>query len=466
LLSDAKPEHPREVEYHIGRALAEDTADPATRASILAAQATNTAICAVEQIEHAEALAREALEAAAGDGGSERLALRALGWARALEGKRIDDLRERFSATSGAPSIHYRSLDRIAALQLAWRGDVQGARKALIGLHMQAEEHGDAWSPISLLINLTEVEVRAANWSRALDYANKFHESADSNLVVAPAYERCRALLAAGRGDVDEVEGWVPDVIAGSEATGVRWDLLETMRARGLAALLRRDPSQAVESLQPVWEHTQREGVHDPGVFPVVPELVEGLVELGRIEEARAVTERLDDLAREQEHPWGLVTATRCRSLIGLTSRAAVDEDAERLREAAAAYDELGLPFERARSLLALGRAERRRRKWASARAALGEAADAFDDIGSTGWAELARATVARVGARKPSPRGELTPAELRVVELAVEGRSNKEIAAALFVAVNTVEVHLSRAYAKLGVRSRSQLARRLSSPG
>ena len=65
-----------------------------------------------------------------------------------------------------------------------------------------------------------------------------------------------------------------------------------------------------------------------------------------------------------------------------------------------------------------------------------------------------------------PSRRGVLTPSELRVVELAVEGRSNKEIAQKLFVRVHTVEVHLSHAYAKLGVRSRARLAALLVTAG
>jgi DNA-binding NarL/FixJ family response regulator len=55
---------------------------------------------------------------------------------------------------------------------------------------------------------------------------------------------------------------------------------------------------------------------------------------------------------------------------------------------------------------------------------------------------------------------GKLTPTEERVVELAVEGLANKEIAQRLFITVNTVEVRLSHAYAKLGVRSRAELAR------
>jgi DNA-binding CsgD family transcriptional regulator len=74
------------------------------------------------------------------------------------------------------------------------------------------------------------------------------------------------------------------------------------------------------------------------------------------------------------------------------------------------------------------------------------------------------RAELERVGGRRPQRESELTPAERRVVELAASGASNKEIAQALFVSVHTVETHLTHSYAKLGVRSRAQLARRLAS--
>jgi DNA-binding CsgD family transcriptional regulator len=92
------------------------------------------------------------------------------------------------------------------------------------------------------------------------------------------------------------------------------------------------------------------------------------------------------------------------------------------------------------------------------------EAAEAFDELGSAGWAEEVRAELERVGGRRPQRDNELTPAERRVVELAANGASNKEIAQALFVSIHTVETHLTHSYAKLGLRSRAQLARRLAS--
>ena len=95
--------------------------------------------------------------------------------------------------------------------------------------------------------------------------------------------------------------------------------------------------------------------------------------------------------------------------------------------------------------------------------ASLEAAADAFDELGSPGWAEETRAELTRIGGRRPSTTDELTPTERRVAELAADGLANKEIASTLFVTVRTVEDHLKKTYAKLGIRSRTQLARRLS---
>ena len=153
-----------------------------------------------------------------------------------------------------------------------------------------------------------------------------------------------------------------------------------------------------------------------------------------------------------QRHPWGLVSAGRCTALL--------NHEPEAAEEIAAAYERLGLPFDRARTLLALGRVARRRRRWGLARRLLEAATAAFRALGSDGWAEDARSELDRVGGRRATPPGELTPSEQRVVELATRGLSNKEIARELVVSVHTVGRHLSHSYAKLGVRSRSQLAR------
>jgi DNA-binding CsgD family transcriptional regulator len=276
-------------------------------------------------------------------------------------------------------------------------------------------------------------------------------------------HQRCRALLAAGRGDAGEAERWATDAIARAGAVGSRWDELEALRALGIARLLSHEPARAAESLRAVWEHTERERVDEPGVFPVAPDLVDALSHVGELHTARTVTDRLSALAEAQEHPWARATARRCAALVRLAPDVYDEDAAAALADAAADYERLGLRFDRARTLFALGRAQRRLRKWGAARDTLQAAVAALDELGSAGWAEQARAELARVGARRPSPSGELTPTERRTAELAADGLSNKEIAQALYVTVHTVEVHLSRTYAKLGVRSRTQLAGRLS---
>jgi DNA-binding NarL/FixJ family response regulator len=239
--------------------------------------------------------------------------------------------------------------------------------------------------------------------------------------------------------------------------------VLEGMRARGIGNLLAGDAAAAAESLAFVWQHLEREGVEEPAAFPVAAELVEALCELGQLDQAQAITDRLRELCESQDHPWGAATTRRCAALVQLASQQNADQASTDLAAAAAAYAALGLRFDRARSLLSLGRAQRRLRKWGAARATLDEAAAAFEELGSPGWVELVRAEHAQVGGRRPKTAGELTPAEQRVAGLAAEGLANKEIAQRLVVSVRTVELHLKHAYEKLGISSRAQLARRLA---
>jgi DNA-binding CsgD family transcriptional regulator len=118
--------------------------------------------------------------------------------------------------------------------------------------------------------------------------------------------------------------------------------------------------------------------------------------------------------------------------------------------------------FQHARTLLALGATQRRAKQRGAARQTLEEALAIFTDLPAPLWAEKARAELARIGGRAPS-RGELTEAERRIAALVAEGRTNREIAATLFLTEHTVETALTRIYRKLDVRSRTALARLLS---
>jgi DNA-binding CsgD family transcriptional regulator len=454
-----------DVHAYLHLAIAESGADPRLRAYVLPAMANVLGFIPVERLRDAEAWAEEAVPAARAVAPEvEELALEMLAWTRALRGCPIEDVCERLRVVSGAAGYVGVSADRVEAQRFAWRGEVERARTEHSRLLRLADERGEATSSALQRLHLCELELRAGDCDAAARLLDEWDESSDRELLPAPIYERCRALLAAARGNAREAEDWAAQAIAIAEETGVRWNWLEALRARGIAALLAHEPARAVESLQAVWARTLHEGVDEPGVFPVAPELVEALAETGDVDGARTAADRLRDLAEQQEHPWGLASAKRCDALVRFASRVDAEQASVDLEEAAAAYGGLGLRFDRARTLLLLGRAQRRRKRWAAARRALEQAVGAFEELGAPGWGAEARAELERVGARRAQSDGALSPAEQRVATLAAEGLSNKEIAQTLFVTVKTVETHLSRVYAKLGVRSRSQLAARQSS--
>jgi len=454
----------REILDFFDRALAESKGDPRLRAAILGELAANVSAVRVERIAMTNAWAEEAVELARSvEDGAELPVLYALAWTRSLAGKPVDDLCRRFRELTEDTAFYMApSPERVAAQRLVWRGEIAEARTALTGLMDRADERGEPSSYALQRLHVCELELRAGGWDVAERLLDEWSESSDSELLLWPMYERCRALAAVGRGDTAAALAWGDEAVARAKRTGSNWDLLEATRALGTARLLSREPERAAEALRRAWSHTEREGVNDPGAFPAAPELVEALVELDELGEASAVVARLGELSEAQDHPWGILATRRCRAAIGLAG-AYDDHDAAELEEVGLEYARLGLAFDAARSLLALGRAQRRHRKWGAARDALGRAADAFEALGSHGWAEASRSELERVGARKAPDAGELTRAERRVAELAAQGLTNKEIAQRLVVTVSTVEFHLSRTYAKLGIRSRAQLAARLT---
>ena len=463
LLAEAIYEHLDDYRRHLETARMEAESDPGLHALVVAK--LSSALISVERIADAEERAVEVLPAAVHAGPDvERAVLFSLGWARALSGRRIDDICQRWNAASAAPGHLAESPERIAGQRHVWRGEIAAARPVFDRLLALSDERGEIDSHLWARLHLCELALRIGDWATARRLLDEWAETAERELFVEPLDQRCHALLAAGQGFAEEAASLSDATIARAKAIGFQWDWLEGLRARGTVALLTGQPGRAAESLGEVWAHTEREGVDEPGVFPVAPDLVEALVELGETTRALTVTARLRALSEQQDHPWGLVTAKRCGALVRLATPPSDGDPAAELEAAACAYGELGLSFDQARTLLALGMAERKLRRWASARRSLERAGEIFADLGSTGWAERARAEADRISARRPGRAGELTPTERRVVELAAGGRSNKEIAQALFITISTVEGHLSRAYLKLGVRSRTQLAQYLTS--
>jgi DNA-binding CsgD family transcriptional regulator/tetratricopeptide (TPR) repeat protein len=157
---------------------------------------------------------------------------------------------------------------------------------------------------------------------------------------------------------------------------------------------------------------------------------------------------------------WGLGIAARSRALL------TEGDEAEPLyREAIERLGRTRLRPELARARLLYGEWLRRRHRRVDARHELRIAHEMFTAIGMEAFAERARVEIEATGerARKRTVQriDQLTPQEAHVAHLAVQGRTNREIAAQLFISPSTVEYHLRKAFRKLGVTSRTQLAQR-----
>ncbi len=189
---------------------------------------------------------------------------------------------------------------------------------------------------------------------------------------------------------------------------------------------------------------------------------VEALIALGDRDAAAAQLARFEELGRRLGRRSALAASHRCRGLLAVAA-GAHEEALTEFGRALAELERLAFPLEHARTLLALGSAQRHAQQRRAARETLEQALRGFDELGASLWAERARAELGRISGRAPS-RGELTASERRVAELVAEGKTNREVAAALYVTPRTVEGTLSRVYTKLGVRSRAELARRWAS--
>jgi len=195
-------------------------------------------------------------------------------------------------------------------------------------------------------------------------------------------------------------------------------------------------------------------------------DLVEALVAAGRLDEALDASARLSDDAAYNRVATALADAD---AAAGVVAAASGDFDTATTRFAAAAETQRahGLRYEVARTLLAAGSAARRGGARGVAREHLDEALALFTSMGASAWARRCADELERIKGRRASDQsGELSPSEHQVAELVAAGRTNAEIAAALFVSVRTVESHLTRTYRKLGVRSRTELTARVNAGG
>lgn len=193
-----------------------------------------------------------------------------------------------------------------------------------------------------------------------------------------------------------------------------------------------------------------------------IPDAVEAMVALNRLDDAEEVVDLLEDNGRRLDRPWMLAIGGRCRAMV-LAAKGELGAASEAADRAVREHERLHMPFELARTQLLVGQLQRRHRQREAASVTLRRALTTFEALGTPLWAQRTRTELSRAsGART---QAELTASEQRVAELAASGMSNRDMAAALFISTKTVEANLSRVYRKLNIRSRAELGRLMGKP-
>jgi DNA-binding NarL/FixJ family response regulator len=371
-----------------------------------------------------------------------------------------------------APGHEVLAIDALCRL---WTGDHEVAERTLTRL-VEANRAAGAVTPLALpLAVLATLHTRRGDLELAAACAEESNEIAETGLgggFVATLSLAAVAMVAGHTGDAATCRAAADRMLAVGEAMELPSTLACAEQALGQLALGRGEAEPAAIHFRAALDHTAAHGTLDPAFLFSHADLVEALVRLDRAEEARPVLAELEVGAERTEGSWARAAVHRCRALLG------PDEEIDaNLAAALAAHAEPPMPFEAARTRLAIGERLRRARRRADARVQLAAAQEAFATAGSHSWAERAASELAASGGAggsgataaaidtsgAPSTAEALTARERDVCELVAAGRTNREVAAALFLSPRTVEHHLRAAYRKLGVRSRTELAVRFA---
>ena len=341
--------------------------------------------------------------------------------------------------------------------------DVDTARSALQRCIARARDAGDDFALWIFPAYLAATEELAGDYAaaaavlQAADASAAGHDWPPNPWILEP---RCELLIAAG--DLDGALG------IADESLPDREDALAPARymgacVRGKVGAWRCDPPAVVRHFELAGRCADLEGWTDPGVRDRLDAmLAEAYVAMGRTGDAMRISAWLRQVGERLGRPGLTGNADRIDALVQAEA-GDLDAAAESARAAVAGHGSSPLRVELARSMLALGRIERRRKARKQARDALSRARKLAAEIGHKPLLAEIERELPRVAAARSGT--ELTATEQRVADLIAGGATNRDAAAALFVSVRTVETHVASIYRKLGVRTRAELAHKLSAP-
>lgn len=373
---------------------------------------------------------------------------------------------ERYGGVAWEPALWYQAPEIIGmyAFCHVWLERLDLAERLLDEMIRSARRTGSIRAIPYPLAVYALLNFRRGRWHEALEQATE---------AVALSRELLDgAVLANNLGFLVQIEASLGRADAAREHGAESLRLCETLSLGAIAphtlqglALLELGEGNyqgAIDHLDRIGPEVAA-GENEPGLSFWRAYAIEAYVRTGRTEQAEALLSDLDHWGNLTGRSIGRAHAARCRGLL------APEDEIERHFEAALDWHrKADLPFPRAWTELCYGERLRRAHRRAAARTHLASAADTFRTLGAESWLRRAEAELAAAGARRqavPRPAGweELTQQERRVAERIIDGATYREAAQELFLSTRTIESHLRQIYRKLGVRSRTELTRRLA---
>jgi DNA-binding CsgD family transcriptional regulator len=351
----------------------------------------------------------------------------------------------------------------IHALVLAWTGRLEQSAAALEALGKQLVQRGGELELLFVSYNSALVSVWRGRYAEASRFSEDTFQRTEEigGGAMRAIGLAVRGWVAVHTGRAHEARADLTAVLEWAQGRGATswWYELAVM-GLGRLEVSEGRYAEALDAFAPLLAIADAVTATELSRMDCLPDAIEAMIVMGRLETADTLIDRLYRNGRELDRGWMLATAGRCRAM-WLAATGDVDAALEAVQQAVHEHQRLPMPLEYARTQLLLGQLHRRRRQKHVAAAALIEALRTFEQLESPMWAARVRAELARTNVSQ-GRTVDLTPTEHRVAELAADGLSNREIAAAANISVKTVEANLSRVYRKLGVRSRAEVGRRM----
>ena len=343
-------------------------------------------------------------------------------------------------------------------------GDVRGARAAFETSAAESLERGLLVVAALSLAGLNRAEYLAGAWDSAVvasERAISLAVESEDRWVIALAHWSASDVPSA-RGDWPVAEAHVR-AIQEQSPTFERHIAAEAIATAGLAAAQDR-PRDVLRALEPLERMQPRDGVDDPAFLPWQHLKAHALVDAGELDAAEQFIASASALATARSNPVLAARLAHARGRLDFARHDVASATAS-LEDAWAQVEPLGMPFEQALIELTQGQVLRRSGERRAAAAALLAAQRRLGELDAQPALQRCEAELSACGlapaARKTRDYTALTPRELAVTRLVVSGMTNREVAEELMLSTKTVEFHLGHVYAKLGIRTRSELRAR-----